>query len=74
MSVTMAQPILGRVAWRGDELAASSDWIRILTTPELDEVDAALRAVQRRGLAWRDMTQRRLPDPAAGRVAGRGAS
>jgi hypothetical protein len=63
MSVTMAQPILGRVAWRGNELAASSDWIRILTTPELDEVDAALRAVQRRGLAWRDMTKADFPIP-----------
>jgi len=57
MSLTMAQPILGRVAWRGDELAASSDWIRILTTPELNELDAALRSVQGRGLAWRDMTR-----------------
>ena len=63
MSVTMAQPILGRVAWRGDELAASSDWMRILTTPELEEVDAALRAVQRRGLAWRDMTKDDFPIP-----------
>ena len=63
MSLTMAQPILGRVAWRGDELAASSDWIRILTTPELNELDAALRSVQGRGLAWRDMTQEDFPIP-----------
>jgi len=63
MSLTMAQPILGRVAWRGDELAASSDWIRILTTPELNELDAALRSVQGRGLAWRDMTQDDFPIP-----------
>jgi len=63
MSLTMAQPILGRVAWRGDELAASTDWIRILTTPELNELDAALRSVQGRGLAWRDMTQQDFPIP-----------
>ena len=63
MSLTMAQPILGRAAWRGDELAASTDWIRILTTPELNELDAALRSVQGRGLAWRDMTQQDFPIP-----------
>jgi hypothetical protein len=63
MSLTMAQPILGRVAWRGDELAASSDWIRILTTPELNELDAALRSVQGHGLAWRDMTRDDFPIP-----------
>jgi hypothetical protein len=63
MSLTMAQPILGRVAWRGDELAASTDWIRILTTPELNELDAALRSVQGRGLAWRDMTRDDFPIP-----------
>lgn len=63
MSLTMAQPILGRVAWRGDELAASTDWIRILTTPELNELDAALRSVQGRGLAWRDMTQQDFAIP-----------
>ena len=63
MSLTMAQPIPGIVAWRGDELAASSDWIRIITTPELNELDDALRSVQRRGLAWRDMTRDDFPIP-----------
>ncbi len=63
MSVMLAQPILGQVAWRGDDLAASSDWIRMITTPEVDELDAALRAVQRRGLAWRDMTREDFPIP-----------
>ena len=47
----------------GTSSPRSSDWIRILTTPELDELDAALRAVQRRGLAWRDMTRDDFPIP-----------
>ena len=63
MSVMTAQPIPGRVAWRGEDLAASSDWIRMVTTAEVDELDRALRAVQRRGLAWRDVTGR-TSDPA----------
>ncbi|MET0487082.1 MAG: TauD/TfdA family dioxygenase [Candidatus Rokuibacteriota bacterium] len=57
MSVMTAQPIPGRVAWRGEDLAASSDWIRMVTTAEVDELDRALRAVQRRGLAWRELTR-----------------
>jgi Taurine catabolism dioxygenase TauD, TfdA family len=57
MSVMTAQPISGRVAWRGEDLAASSDWIRMVTTAEVDELDRALRAVQRRGLAWRELTR-----------------
>ena len=63
MSVMTAQPISGRVAWRGDDLAASSDWIRIITTAEVDELDRALRAVQQHGLAWRDMRREDFPIP-----------
>jgi hypothetical protein len=63
MSATMTRPIEGRVAWRGEDLAASSDWIRTLTTAEVDELDGALRAVQRRGLAWRDMRKDDFPIP-----------
>ena len=57
MSATITEPILGRVAWRNEDLAGSSDWIRTLTAAEVEELESALRAVQRRGLAWREMTK-----------------
>jgi len=63
MSATMTGPILGRVAWQGKDLAASSDWIRPLTSAEVEEIDGALRVVQRRHLAWRDMTKDDFPIP-----------
>ena len=57
MSGTTATPILGPAAWRGEDLARSIDWIRPITGAEAEEIDAALRAVQRRGLDWPQMTR-----------------
>jgi hypothetical protein len=57
VSATLARPLTGPMVWRGDDLAGSSDWIRPLAAAELDELDAALRAVQRRGLSWPAMTR-----------------
>jgi Taurine catabolism dioxygenase TauD, TfdA family len=63
MSVMTAQAIQGRAAWRGADLEASSDWIRTITPGEVDEIDGALRAVQRRGLGWRDVRREDFPIP-----------
>jgi hypothetical protein len=60
-------PITGQAVWRGEELARATDWIRPITPAEQDELDAALRAVQRRGLAWRDLTREDFAIP---RLAG----
>jgi hypothetical protein len=57
MSPTIAQPITGPMVWRGEDLARSTDWIRTLGPAEVDELDAALRAVERRGLDWHTMTR-----------------
>ena len=57
MSVTSARPIAGPMVWQGEDLARSTDWIRTVTPAEIDELDAALRAVQRRGLGWRAVTR-----------------
>src|SRR5262245_51799482 len=57
MSVTSALPIAGPMVWRGEDLARSTDWIRALTQAEVDELDGALRAVQRRALGWPGMTR-----------------
>jgi hypothetical protein len=55
MSVTTAPPLTGRQVWRGETLARSTDWIRPVSEAEQAELDAALRAVQQRGLGWRDL-------------------
>jgi hypothetical protein len=56
-------PITGRAVWRGEDLARATDWIRRVTPAEEEELNAALRAVQRRGLVWRDMTRDDFPIP-----------
>jgi len=63
MSVVTAQPIVGPEAWRGDDLVRSTDWIWPVTPAEADELDAALRAVQRRGLDWPKLTREDFPLP-----------
>ncbi len=63
MSVTTAQPITGPMVWRGEDLTRSTDWIRAITATEIEELDGALRAVQRRGLDWRNMTRDDFPIP-----------
>ena len=57
MSTTTATPITGPMVWTSEDLRRSTDWIRTLTALETDELDAALRAVQRRGLGWQTMTR-----------------
>jgi hypothetical protein len=52
--------------WRGEDVARSSDWIRPITPAEAEELDAALRAVQRRGLDWPAMTREDFPVPRLG--------
>jgi hypothetical protein len=45
------------MVWTDEDLRRSRDWMRTLTAAETDELDAALRAVQRRGLDWQAMTR-----------------
>jgi hypothetical protein len=68
MSVTTQRPIVGPEVWRGADLARSTDWIRAITPAEQDEVDAALRAVVKRGLGWREMTRDDFPIPRLARA------
>ena len=44
--------IPGPVAWLGRDMLASTEWIHPLPARAVDEIDAALRDVQRRGLVW----------------------
>src|SRR5262245_53019514 len=61
------EAIAGPEAWRGEDLTRSTDWIREIPLAVVQELDAALRAVQRRGLAWRDMRREDFAIPATGR-------
>jgi hypothetical protein len=45
------------MVWTDEDLRRSRDWMRTLTAAETDELDAALRAVQRHGLDWQAMTR-----------------
>jgi hypothetical protein len=44
-------PINGSCVWRGAEMARSRRWIRDLPSEALAELDGALAAARRRGLA-----------------------
>ncbi|MFQ5784964.1 MAG: TauD/TfdA family dioxygenase [Alphaproteobacteria bacterium] len=63
MSSPDRRPIEGPCAWRGEDISGPDDWIRPLSSAALDEIDAALRAVQARGLAWRKITRDDFPLP-----------
>jgi hypothetical protein len=55
------------MAWRGEDLARSTDWIRPLTAAEIEELDVALRAAQRRGLDWRRVAREDFAIPGLAR-------
>ncbi len=55
MATMTTQPIMGPEAWRAEDLARSTDWIREIPSAVVQELETALRAVQRRGLAWPDV-------------------
>jgi Taurine catabolism dioxygenase TauD, TfdA family len=68
MATMIAQPLGGPAAWRGADLARSTDWIWPVSDAAVAELDAALQAVKRRGLAWRDMQRGDFPIPGFGRT------
>ena len=63
MQAVKHRPIEGACAWSGAELRNRTDWIRPFKAAELAEIDAAVRAVQRRGLDWVDVTRDDFPLP-----------
>ncbi len=59
----MRNPITGPCAWHGKDMARSRRWVRELPPAALAEIDAALAAVKRRGLAWHEITAADFPLP-----------
>jgi hypothetical protein len=56
-------PVSAPWVWSADELAARKDWLLQLDGDALGEIDAALAAVKKRGLALNEITQRDFPLP-----------
>ncbi len=63
MTTSARQPITGPVAWYGSELEASGDWVRRLTPAQIDEIDAALAGVNRRGTPTLSIARNDFPLP-----------
>ncbi len=61
--MTAPAPITGACVWHGRDMATSRRWIRTLAPETIAEIDAALRAVRRRGLAWHAVTRGDFPLP-----------
>jgi len=61
MSTISTQPLIGPAAWHGRDMARSTDWIRPISAAAVTELDAALAAVNARGLAWRDIRREDFP-------------
>ncbi|OGA21530.1 MAG: hypothetical protein A3I02_13360 [Betaproteobacteria bacterium RIFCSPLOWO2_02_FULL_67_26] len=64
MQIAKHREIVAPFAWNGAALQRRTDWIRPFKPAELAEIDAALRAVRRRGLDWVDVTREDFPLPA----------
>jgi hypothetical protein len=70
MVSTIVHSIGGPAAWHGRDLARSTDWVRPLAPAWAAELDAALRAVERRGLRWPNFDRDDFPLPTfAGELA-----
>ena len=67
MAIATAQAITGPEAWRGEDLVRSTDWIRPIQDEVVREIEAALRAVQRRGLRWSEIRREDFAIPGGAR-------
>ena len=59
--MTNRTPITDPAAWSGEEIAKSKRWIRDFPAAATAELDAALAAVKKKGLAWSQITRQDFP-------------
>jgi hypothetical protein len=66
----MTEParIVGACVWHGRDMAKSRRWVRDLAPDAIAEIDAALRAVRRRNLAWHAIARDDFPLPRSQRL------
>lgn len=66
MPEILKQPVIDRSAWKGSDLKADQSWLQTWSGAELDEIDQALRAVQRDGRPWYEIRQNEFKLPLTG--------
>lgn len=55
MTMTNRKPLSGPALWRGDDMAASQDWIYPLADDAIAELEAATQTALSKGIDWPDM-------------------
>jgi hypothetical protein len=63
MAAIYRKQITGPSAWKSAEMQAREAWTHVLTEAEIADLDRALRAVQKRGLAMAQVTRKDFPLP-----------
>ena len=61
--MTAPTPITGACAWRGEEMARSTRWVRRLDAAAVAEIDTALDAARSAGVPWHETTRECFPLP-----------
>ena len=64
MTAIRTEPVSDRLAWKGADLTQSDVWLYRFSERALDEIDAAVEQIERRGLATEDVTARDFSIPA----------
>ena len=57
-------PLTGPVVWQGKDIKDSTRWVRQLSPDDVDELEAALKAVK--GMEWSEITRDDFPLPTLG--------
>src|SRR5690606_24389459 len=65
-NVTLPPPITGPSAWLGADMARSTAWLEMLSSSEIEEIDAAIRAHKASGRALGDITTASFALPTLG--------
>jgi len=60
------EPIITPEAWRGEDLAKTTEWLYKLSEEELRDIDDALRHVEGKGLVPPEFTKEDFPLPIFG--------
>jgi hypothetical protein len=64
--IAVPRSIGGPAAWRGSDMAQSSDWIEVLNETEIAEIEQATRAFQASGLGFDNISEETYPLPGLG--------
>jgi hypothetical protein len=64
----LGQPLHDPADWRPNDLKSNDEWFYTLSAAEVDEIQAAVAAVEKRGLDIKDVTKADFPLPRFGRI------